>query len=115
MPIGKRWSRIQAVATAGHDNAKDGNSAALALTPGDLFESRVNGEAPFAADPHHLVRSARRPADAQDSVAALDEAHGDRVEDLVERRVAYRPGTGEMHERQREPFADHRDMTGAKE
>ena len=63
----------------------------------------------------HVVGTLRRPADAQACIVVMGEAPRDGMKDLVEDRVADPFRAGMLDQRQREPFAEDRQMAGAKD
>ena len=66
-------------------------------------------------DAHHLVGTGRSATDTEDGITTGDEAFGNRVKDFVEGIVSHLARAGQGHQRQRQPFADDGDVTGAKE
>ena len=57
-------------------------------TPRNLPKRGVNVESSFACHADHLIRSRGRTSHAQDSIALVEKADRDRVEDLGESIIA---------------------------
>ena len=72
----------------------------------------VNGQSVLSGRLDHQVGTLRRPAHSKNGVAALEQPLGDRMEDLLEWRVADLTGSGESNEWEREPFAHERNLSG---
>jgi hypothetical protein len=64
---------------------------------------------------NHLVGALGGSANPKHGIAAREDALGDRMEDFIERRIADTLRSGEIDQRQGEPFAKHRNVAGAKE
>src|SRR6478735_9352112 len=84
-------------------------------TPWHSLQRRVHCQSTLARDLYHMICACRRTTDPQHGIALGEQPLGDRVEDLIERRVADALRAGQCDERQREPFAHDRRVTGAKE
>src|SRR5580658_2286548 len=63
---------------------------------------------------HHLIRSRGRPAHAQHRVTLLQKTHRDRMKYFVERFVTNFLRSCQRHQRQCQPFSQHRNMPRAK-
>src|SRR6185503_14481317 len=80
-----------------------------------LIDAREDRLAGVAGDRDHLVGPGGRAADAQHGVAALQQPARDRVEDLVEHRVADALAPRLLDQRQRKRLAGDGQMAGAED
>ena len=99
------------LARRGHDHHL-GLAEGRGLDPGarsrDRLDVRVDGLAEPPRDGDHPVRALGRAADPEARIAALEDALGDRVEDLLVRRLRGRPAPASSIS----GSANHSPMTG---
>ena len=87
----------------------------VSIAAGDFGKVVVDGEATFFGQADVFVGAFGGSGEAQDGVAAGDEAVGDGIEDFVVDGVAGVFGACFAKEREGEPFADEGDVAGAVE
>lgn len=90
-------------------------SSTRSTAPRYLVEAGEHLEPTLPRDMYHEVRSARGAAHAKYAVTASQQPLRDRVEDLLEDRVAHSAGVRQGDQREREPFPDHGDVACPKE
>ena len=66
-------------------------------------------------DAHHLIRSRRGAADAQDAIAFVEQPDCDRVENFIEGIIADSLRSGSMNEREGQPLTHDGHMTRPKD
>jgi len=73
---------------------------------------RVDGQSTFAGEAHILVGSLGGAGNAEDSIAAPQQAIGNWIEILLCDGISQANGAGLLHERKSHPFSDHGNVSG---
>jgi hypothetical protein len=83
-----------------------------ALAAGDLADAVADGDPTSLSDRHVLIGAGGLPGNSQDSVTVFKQWLGGWVHELEGERVKRPGGAGAAQDREVDPLADHRDVTG---
>jgi len=81
----------------------------------DFPRTGVDLQAEAAADADHLIGADGRSPDSKYGIALLEQARRDGVENFIECSVSNSLGTCKVDQREGEPFAQNRGMSGTKD
>jgi hypothetical protein len=85
------------------------------LASWNLLNAGVNLQPELTPQSDHFVGSGGRAADAKESVALLQELHGNGMKHFIEHVITCPHGAVKLSKRQSQPFSQHGNMSSAKD